>query len=201
VDHRSDLFSLGSVLYAMCTGRPPFRAENTVAMIRRVCDDEPRPIREINPEIPVWLARLVERLLAKEPNERLQSASDVEDLLGRYLAHVQQPAASAMPPLPELPAASSRGKPPTRRRYWAAAAVMLLVLLGALGFTEATGVTDVAGTVIRISRGDGALVIEVDDPRVSVSINGDELVITGTGAKEIRLPTGQHRLKAVKDGT
>ena len=52
VDHRADLFSLGSVLYAMCTGRSPFRAETTVAVLRRVCDETPRPIREINPESP-----------------------------------------------------------------------------------------------------------------------------------------------------
>src|SRR6185436_1237719 len=54
VDHRSDLFSLGSVLYVMCTGRPPFRATTTMAVLKRVIDDSPRPIRESNPEIPAW---------------------------------------------------------------------------------------------------------------------------------------------------
>ena len=77
---------------------------------------------------------------------------------------------------------------------------MLLLALGGLSLTEATGVTDVAGTVIRIVRGDGTLVIHVDDPGVSVSIDGEQLVITGAGAKEIRLAVGQHELKAVKDG-
>lgn len=48
VDQRSDLFSLGSVLYTLCTGRPAFRADSTVAVLRRVCDDVPRPIHEIN---------------------------------------------------------------------------------------------------------------------------------------------------------
>src|SRR5207248_5976550 len=52
VDHRSDLFSLGSVLYAMCTGRPPFRASGVHAAIKRVIEDTPRPITEINPEMP-----------------------------------------------------------------------------------------------------------------------------------------------------
>src|SRR5436190_1761676 len=46
LDHRSDLFSLGSVLYTMCTGRPPFEAESTVAVLRRVCEGEPRSVRE-----------------------------------------------------------------------------------------------------------------------------------------------------------
>ena len=59
VDQRSDLFSLGSVLYAMCTGRPPFRAETSYGVLRRITDEEPRPIREINPDIPDWLCGIV----------------------------------------------------------------------------------------------------------------------------------------------
>jgi len=52
VDRRSDLFSLGSVLYAMCTGRAPFRADGTMAVLKRVCEEAPWPIRGANPEIP-----------------------------------------------------------------------------------------------------------------------------------------------------
>ena len=48
-DHRADLFSLGSTLYAMCTGHPPFRAETPLAVLRRVSDDEPRPLRAHQP--------------------------------------------------------------------------------------------------------------------------------------------------------
>src|SRR5213078_302238 len=55
LDHRSDLFSLGTVLYAMCTGRPPFRATGTMAVLKRICEETPRSIAEINPEIPAWL--------------------------------------------------------------------------------------------------------------------------------------------------
>ncbi len=50
VDHRSDLFSLGSVMYAMCTGHAPFRAESSYSVLRLITDKEPRPIREINPD-------------------------------------------------------------------------------------------------------------------------------------------------------
>ena len=70
VDHRSDLFSLGSVLYFMCAGHPPFRADSTPAVLRRVCDDRPRPLREVNPDVPDWLAEIVDRLHAKEPAGR-----------------------------------------------------------------------------------------------------------------------------------
>ena len=97
VDHRSDLFSLGSVLYAMCTGRPPFRAGTSMAVLKRVCEDTPRPIREINPEIPDWLAAIVEKLHAKDPAERFQSAEEVAELLGQHLAHVQHPSVVPLP--------------------------------------------------------------------------------------------------------
>ena len=90
VDHRADLFSLGSVLYAMCTGRSPFRASTTLAVLRRVCDDTPRPIREVNPEIPDWLAAIIDRLLAKDRAERYQSAAEVAEVLGRHLARRQR---------------------------------------------------------------------------------------------------------------
>ena len=52
IDHRADLFSLGTVLYAMCTGRSPFRASTTLGVLRRVCDDPHRPVREVNPGRP-----------------------------------------------------------------------------------------------------------------------------------------------------
>src|SRR5262249_40494461 len=91
VDHRADLFSLGSVLYALCAGRPPFRASTTMAVLKRVCEETPRPLREINPETPEWLAAIIEKLHAKNPADRFQSAQEIADLLGRCLAHVQQP--------------------------------------------------------------------------------------------------------------
>jgi serine/threonine protein kinase len=97
VDHRSDLFSLGSVLYAMATGRPPFRSSTMKGVIRRVCDDQPRPIREINPDIPDWLCGIIDHLLAKNPAERFQSADEVAELLAGCLAHVQRPLSVRLP--------------------------------------------------------------------------------------------------------
>lgn len=97
VDARSDLFSLGSVMYAMCTGRPPFRAESSYGVLRRITDSEPRPIREINPNIPDWLEAIIVRLLAKSVESRWQTAAEVAELLQRCLAHVQQPAVVALP--------------------------------------------------------------------------------------------------------
>lgn len=91
IDHRADLFSLGSVMYAMCVGHSPFRASTTMGVLKRVCDDHPRPIRELNPEIPDWLSDIVMTLLAKSPADRFQTARQVADLCEAWLAHVQQP--------------------------------------------------------------------------------------------------------------
>jgi len=97
VDTRSDLFSLGSVLYAMTTGRPPFRAETTYGILRRVTDDAPRAIRELHPEIPDWFDGIVLRLLHKSADERFESADEIAQLLEDCLAHAQQPEAFSLP--------------------------------------------------------------------------------------------------------
>ncbi|MBY0460329.1 MAG: serine/threonine protein kinase, partial [Gemmataceae bacterium] len=81
LDHRADLFSLGSVLYQMTTGRPPFRASTTLAVLKRVAEDDPRPIREIIPEAPRWLCDIIGKLHAKNPDDRFQSAREVADVL------------------------------------------------------------------------------------------------------------------------
>ena len=91
VDPRSDLFSLATVMYSMCTGRNPFRASNPFSVLRRIIEDEPRSIRELNPEIPDWLAGIVQKLHAKSPEDRFQSASEVAGLLEGCLAHLQNP--------------------------------------------------------------------------------------------------------------
>jgi len=217
VDNRSDLFSLGCVLYAMCTGRSPFRADSTMAVLHRVCDDVHRPIGEINPEIPDALIAIIDRLLAKNPDERFQTAQEVADLLEQHLACLQYPTktpprgpmgvaeGSVVQPGPgaldsRVDKASVPRRSYSRRRPWAVAAIVLLALVGSLGITEATGVTHLAATVIRIATGEGTLVIEVDDPTVKVSIDGEDVSIRGAGVEELRLRPGEYQFRATKDG-
>lgn len=107
VDYRADLFSLGSVMYAMCVGHSPFRASTTMGVLKRVCHDSPRPIQELNTDIPDWLCAIVMKLLSKDPQDRYQSAKSVADLLEKWLAHVQQPTVVARPGMPSGHSASS----------------------------------------------------------------------------------------------
>lgn len=122
IDHRTDLFSLGSVFYVLLTGRPPFRAPTALAVLKRVCEDTPRPIRDIIPEVPPWLCDLIGKLHAKKPEDRFQTAQEVAELL----AH--PPLNSGTPSEPSPAASSRRGK-------WLAAAGMLLATVVILGLT------------------------------------------------------------------
>ena len=97
VDARSDLFALGAVLFTMATGKPPFRAESSHAVLRQVTDVEPADIRVANPDLPGWFAGLTHRLLAKDPAERVQSAAEVAAILEGCLAHVNDPLAKPLP--------------------------------------------------------------------------------------------------------
>jgi hypothetical protein len=194
MDHRADLFSLGSVLYAMCAGRPPFRAETTMAVIRRVCEQRPRPLRDINPEIPAWLAAIITKLHAKDPAQRFQSATEVAELLGTHLAGLRQGDSG-----PGLKASAPR---PVRSYFWPIAAGILVVMAG-LGVAEAGGrgvVSALVGTVLRIITAEGTLSIQVDDPEVKVRVDGEEVVITGTGPQEFRYRPGPHQVVATRGG-
>lgn len=125
IDARSDLFSLGSVLYTMLTGHPPFRAASPMAVLNRISQDKPRSILAYNSRVPEWLSDLVDRLLSKHPSDRYASAVQTADLLEGALRHLQDPAGCP------LPAMLSRPKPAlhlrTKRLF-----VISLVLLGVI---------------------------------------------------------------------
>ena len=132
VDQRSDLFSLGSVLYAMCTGHSPFRAETSYGVLRRIIDDAPKPIREINPDVPEWLCQIITKLLSKNSSDRYESAGEVAELLKACLAHLQQPTAVPLPASLAVGPAS-KSFPFGSSRMAGTIAIAVAVLCGFLG--------------------------------------------------------------------
>ena len=135
LDQRADLFSLGSVLYVMAAGRPPFRANGTLAVMKRVAEDTPRPIREIIPETPQWLCDVIAKLHAKNPDDRFQSARDVADVLADCEAQLKTNSK-----LKDFSLIPRRKSQPSGRRKWVAAAILLLPVI-ALAVAQFAGVT------------------------------------------------------------
>jgi formylglycine-generating enzyme required for sulfatase activity len=140
IDHRSDLFSLGTVLYLMCTGRQPFQAAGWMAVLRRVTDDTPTAIGQINPEVPDWLEAIVAKLHAKNPAERFESAQHVAKLLEKHLAALQTggridaaAAGTDTAAVPAAPVPRSLHRP-VRPARWLAAGIIVLLLGGAAYF-------------------------------------------------------------------
>ena len=138
VDHRTDLFSLGTVFYTMLAGHSPFRADSAMGVLRRVCDDTPRPLREINPNVPVWLEGFIAKLHAKLPAERFESAIKVSELLQGTLAHIQQPTIVPLPSEVSSLKSSDSLKQQLLRdsRVWSTVIAMALVILATVGITR-----------------------------------------------------------------
>ncbi len=185
IDARSDLFSLGGVLYAMCTGRPPFRAETTFGVLHRIANDKPTPLGEVNSDVPEWLGHIVERLMAKRPDDRFQSAAQVAELLEGCLAHVQQPTAI---PLPTAVASLALKviRRPLVGKFLAAAIAFAFIF---------------AGVFIALELNKGTLTIQsdVDDIQVRISRGNEvvnELKVT-KGGKSIRVAAGQYNIEVI----
>jgi serine/threonine protein kinase len=172
IDARSDLFSLGSVLYAMCTGRSPFRAETTYGVLHRIANDDPTPICEVNSDVPVWLSHIIERLMAKRPDGRFESAAQVAELLEGCLAHVQQPAAIPLPASITTLAPHRIRRLPVGKFIAAASFAFSLII---------------AGVLIVLEMNKGTLTIECDADDVPIRImQGNAIVNQLTISKEAR---------------
>jgi len=77
VDHRSDIFSFGCILYEAATRKKPFAAETGIETMHKILNEKPVPVEELNDRVPAELRRLVKRCLAKNPDQRVQSIKDL----------------------------------------------------------------------------------------------------------------------------
>ena len=89
VDHRSDIYSIGVTLFEMLHGRPPFEADSTMSLMMMHLNDPVPDLRQIQPDAPESLVRVIEKCLAKEPVQRFQTAAEVTDALKKVIAGQQ----------------------------------------------------------------------------------------------------------------
>jgi eukaryotic-like serine/threonine-protein kinase len=99
VDGRSDLFSLGVVLYELATGKRPFRGENIAAMFRNITGEDPPEPMKINPAAPPELSSIVMRCLAKSPERRFGTGKDLAEALRNCCRVVPVSSGTVLPPI------------------------------------------------------------------------------------------------------
>ena len=186
VDARSDLFSLGAVLYGLATGARPFPGKNTMAVLTALAVSDPCPARELNPNLPPALSELIDRLLAKAPEDRPASAEDVIDQLRQIEADLGDPTARRRPlpptqvllPPDERASASGNTLFARRRLVEAAAAVVLIVggslLVPALTETPKTYLSDLVPVDTKgwIKQPPAPLVLDPGKPRTPKAYGG-----------------------------
>lgn len=154
-DIRSDIYGLGCTLYDLLTGKPPFPEGTVMQKVIAHLERTPRPVTELRADVPAELARVVEKMLAKDPAERYQTPAEIADVLIPFCCGTDGS--------PAQTERAGKSPAPRRRRFRPifAAAGFVLIALSALLFMMP--VQDFAHSVIRIATNKGLLIIEADE--------------------------------------
>lgn len=135
VDHRSDIFSLGIILYEMATGERPFKGENTISTLSAILKDNPRHVSEIKQAMPRHVGRIINQCLQKQPDKRFQTAKDVRNSLvelKREIDSGELPESSTITSAPSMSASTvSEARGSRRWMVWAAAGVVAVAVAAA----------------------------------------------------------------------
>jgi WD40 repeat protein len=219
VDARADLFSLGCVLYQLATGRRPFTGPTVMAILTSLAVDHPPAADRVNPQVPPELARLIDRLLAKDPAARPASAKEVAGQLLGIEAGLNAGGLRAIPidapaggpdwaALTEGDEASGGRQPPVARQRGrpgeatggsrpplAGSPRWPLVIAGLAVLLAVAAAVVLYQQVVKVETPKGTLVIETDDPAVEVVVRkGGATVIDRTTKRAIELAVGDYEI-------
>ena len=130
MDHRTDIFSMGVLVYELATGRRPFTSDTSAGLVSSILRDTPSSVTEINPGLPRHLARIVQHCLEKDPEARYQSAKDVRNELRSLRREVDSGTVTTGSGV--SPAERPLGEPEKKKGpgLWVALAAAALLILG-----------------------------------------------------------------------
>jgi serine/threonine protein kinase len=193
IDHRSDLFSLGCVMYRMATGRPAFQGGNVLATLQLIRQHHPVAANKVNPAVPESLSMLIECLLSKNPDHRPQSADDFIAALDTEPHHWRFPVGRLSGEQSAAVAPSPAGQGDWGRRgTWILAVVLLLVF--------AAGAWLFGPQIVRVITDQGQVVIQSDDPDIQIEVreNGNLIEVVDLKTRQsFNIRSGEYVLKGV----
>lgn len=173
LDGRSDIFSLGAVLYEMLTGKRAFEGKSQLSVASAILEKEPAPISTIKPLTPPALDHAIRRCLAKDPDERWQMARD----LGLELKWISESGSQAATPVPQVSSRRNR-----ERVAWAVAAFLAVTGLGAFFANQQFAKPSLAVMVSDLAAPKGTKYNSLVNGRPAISPDGHAVVFSARDA-------------------
>lgn len=191
-DIRSDIYSLGASMYYLLTAQAPFAGGDVSQKLRRHADARPTPLNELRREVPVEVARIVDRMLEKDPGRRFQTPADVSHALVPYADRCRNEAGSQ--DTDSAPAGVAAHPQQTVKRARRRRTLILTMLACSLLFF---------GAIVKVVSDHGVIEIrsEVDDLQIEVTQDGQVVrtIDLQTGSQLSWLPTGDYSIR-LRDG-
>ena len=194
VDHRTDIFSLGVILYELATGQRPFQGDTSLSVLSAVLKDQPKPVTEVNPAVPPAFTRVLKSCLQKDPERRYQSAKDLRNELQTLKEELESGELSRPPA-----AVAARGQS-SRWPLYAAAALVVAVVAAAAVFWPSASPVESTPLVLQHTRLTNASGPE-SDPALSPDGKWVVYVSSAAGNPDVYLQSvsGQTPINLTKD--